>query len=116
MSCHKLPNYLRTYRKRAGFSRAEVGFLIGVHCDQVTRFERFQRVPSYRTILAYKAVFKIPTSELFIGIYEPVCRGVRRRARLLLKRLSATAPTKANAHKLELLCAITEQQDADGPT
>ena len=41
-----LHNYLRTYRKRAGLSQAEVAFLLGCHSGaKVSRYEHAARRP-----------------------------------------------------------------------
>ena len=107
MPCHKLPNYLRSYRKRAGLSQDEVAFLLGCQSSaHVSRYEHFKRVPSLRTVLAYKVIFKTPTNELFAGAYQRVEQAVRRRARRLAARLSTARATPRTARKLVFLKTI----------
>jgi transcriptional regulator with XRE-family HTH domain len=112
MSPRKLPNYLRTYRRRSGLSQPELAFLVGCHnAQQISRFERCHRLPSYHTILAYKVVFQIPTSELFGGEYQRIERAVRLRARVLAKRLANGSPDAATIRKLEVLTKVIEAPD-----
>jgi transcriptional regulator with XRE-family HTH domain len=92
MSSHpRLQNYLRTYRRRAGFSQDEIAYLLGAKSGTKTsRYERFRRTPSLETALAYEALFGVPVRELFAGVSARAERMTRRRARLLKKRLEAT--------------------------
>ena len=88
MATHKLDNYLRTYRKRAGLSQDEIAYLLGA-CDgtKIGRYERFQRTPNLQTALACEAIYGVPVRELFAGVYEQAERTVARRARRLNERI-----------------------------
>jgi transcriptional regulator with XRE-family HTH domain len=90
MPTHKLDNYLRMYRKRAGLSQDEVAYLLGVKSGTITsRYERFRRTPSLETALAYEAIYGVPVKELFAGVAERAECVVKRRARILDKRMAA---------------------------
>jgi transcriptional regulator with XRE-family HTH domain len=90
MPAHRLDNYLRMYRKRAGFSQDEVAYLLGAKSGTITsRYERFRRAPSLETALACEAIYGVPARELFAGTADRAARVVRRRARTLEKRLRA---------------------------
>ena len=66
---HRLPNYLRTHRKRAGLSQDEVAFLLGCRSGaKVSRYERLARRLSLETAFAYEALFGVPARELFAGV------------------------------------------------
>lgn len=83
----KLPNYLKTHRKRTGFSQDEVAFLVGTSGGaKVSRYERARRLPSLETAFAYQALFDLPLKELFPGVYNAVSQKMRRRAHLLAGR------------------------------
>jgi transcriptional regulator with XRE-family HTH domain len=85
---HRLPNYLRAQRKRAGLSQKEVAFLLGCRCGaKVSRYERFKREPTLRAAIACAVVFHVPVRELFAGIYDDVARVTERRSRELARRL-----------------------------
>src|SRR5216684_1950394 len=88
MATHKLDNYLRTYRKRAGLSQDEIAYLLGA-CDgtKIGRYERFKRTPNLQTALACVAIYGVPVRELFAGVYEQAQRTVARRVRRLDKRI-----------------------------
>jgi transcriptional regulator with XRE-family HTH domain len=80
MTPHRLENYLRTYRKKAGLSQREVAFLLG--CEdgaQVSRYEKRRRLPPLETALAYEAIFGIPISELFAGMRQSVEEDIEKR-------------------------------------
>jgi transcriptional regulator with XRE-family HTH domain len=91
MAIHKLENYLRMYRKRAGLSQDEVAYLLGGKSGTIaSRYERFRRTPSLETALACEAIYGVPVKELFAGVSAKAEGLVRRRARLLKKRLDAS--------------------------
>jgi transcriptional regulator with XRE-family HTH domain len=90
MAIHKLENYLKTYRKRAGISQREMDFLLGAHSGSKTsRYEHFKRTPNLETAFACEALFHAPARELFAGIYSRAERRTILRARVLRKRLLA---------------------------
>jgi|GEM_PF-2010851 len=67
----RLPNYVRTYRKKAGLSQRELGLMLGYRDEgQISRHEHFDSVPPLDVALRYEAVFKTPVSEIFSGLYE----------------------------------------------
>ena len=110
MRTHRLPNYLRTYRKRLGFSQDEVAFLLGVHKGaKVCRHERYQRRPALQTALSYEVVFQIPARELFRGFYQKVEQTVKARAAVLGHKLSRAKPSRLIARKLAALKTINQQ-------
>ena len=72
---------------RLALSQDEVSFLLGGQSGtKACRYERFARVPSLETALAYEAIFKTPVSELFGGLYQKVEREVAERAKILAER------------------------------
>ena len=112
MHTHKLQNYLRTHRKRAGLSQDEVAFLLGCQSGtKVSRHERFGRNPSLETTFAYEVVFGTPARELFAGIFQKVELRTLRRAQLLVERLSQTKEDRRSVQKLEILKRITSERE-----
>lgn len=90
MPNHRLENYLKTYRKRAGLSQAEMAYLLGSRDGTCpARHEGFIRTPSLETALAYEVIYGTPVKELFAGMYARAERAAARRARVLEKRLAA---------------------------
>jgi len=111
MATHKLDNYLRTYRKRAGFSQDEVAYLLGTRDGTKTsRHERLKRTPSLEAALAYEAIFGVPVRELFAGVSARAERMTQRRARLLKKRLDATG--RRSDHLVELLGEVAPGEES----
>jgi transcriptional regulator with XRE-family HTH domain len=108
----KLHNYLRTYRKRVGFSQADVAFLLGcARGSKVSRYERCARQPSLRCALAYSVVLGVPLPELFAGVHAQVEQKIVNRAGALTNRLVAAKTDGVTAQKLAALKAITDPQD-----
>lgn len=104
MPSPKLPNYLKTHRKRAGFSQEELAFLLGCKNPAVvSRYEMSVRQPTLQTALAYEAIFGTPLPELFGGVYEEIEKEVVRRARKLAQKIYTDNPDPATARKLEHL-------------
>ena len=77
---------------------------------KVSRYENFTRMPASLTIFAFEIVFNQPASELFAGSYDAIRLEVQKRARRMMKALSARPDTqdKKTLRKLELLRAIVE--------
>jgi transcriptional regulator with XRE-family HTH domain len=101
MAVHKLDNYLRMYRKRAGLSQDEVAYLLGGNSGTKTsRYERFRRMPSLETALAYEAIYGVPARELFAGVAARAEHVVKRRARILDKRLGGAGRRSEQLRKI----------------
>lgn len=107
MATHKLDNYLRTYRKRAGLSQDEMAYLLGTRDGTKScRHESFARVPSLETALAYEAILRAPVSELFAGLYEKAEHAAARRAKLMKRRLRTGG--RYSDRKLKLLAEMAQ--------
>ena len=104
---HKLENYLRTYRKRAGLSQRETAYLLGCQTgNKASRYECFVREPGLQTVLAYEALFRVPSRELFAGAYEKVERQIAKRARTLAQQVAHEPSSPMRDHKLAVLTAV----------
>ena len=101
---HKLPNYLRAYRKGVGFTQGEVAYLLGcLSGAKVSRYERFSRQPNLDTVFAYETIFRIPARELFAGVHQRVEHETARRVRVLIRRLGKGASLPTTRRKAEFL-------------
>lgn len=104
---HKLENYLRTYRKRAGLSQDELAYLLGTKSgSKISRHERYVRQPGLTTALAYEVIFRVSVRRLFAGLYEDAERRVGRRAGVLSRKLTTVASTPLTSRKVATLEAI----------
>jgi transcriptional regulator with XRE-family HTH domain len=114
MSYSKLPNYLKTYRKRASLSQDDVAFLLGARTGaKVCRYERFVREPSLRTALAFVVIFQTPEKELFAGLYQNAQKQVTARINILTQKLARSKPSRLTAHKLKILKAIVAERSTE---
>lgn len=105
---HKLENYLRTHRRRAGLTQREVAQLLGATSPtKVSRFEHFRRQPTLETAFAYSAIFRVPVRALFAGTQQRVERVSRRRLRALAKRLAKNSDRRS-AQKFAALRRVIE--------
>jgi transcriptional regulator with XRE-family HTH domain len=112
----KLPNYLRTFRRRAGLTQKELAFLLGCNtAAKVSRYEHFHREPSLCVILACQAIFDAPINDLFDGIYFGVRKEVAHRARALLEKFQKSIPTKKLALKTKLLSRLSNVEQNTNP-
>lgn len=106
----RLPNYLRTYRKRSGLSQREVATLVGVsHGAQISRYERFTRIPPLPQAVALGVIFHVPVDTLFVGTIRTAEQDTARRLGRLVARLEAAAPSPARDRKLAVLRAARER-------
>lgn len=83
-----MPQYLRTFRKQAGFTQSDLACLLSVHtAENVSRYERLSRRPTLETAFGCQVIFNACPHELFPGLYREVEQGVRKRARQIWGRL-----------------------------
>ena len=106
-----LENYLKTHRRRSGLSQDEMAFLLGSSSGaKISRYEHRARRPTLKTALAYEAIFQVPASALFAGLYQKVEKETAARAQLLARKLAQSRSRKATLHKLVLLDAVCAGQ------
>lgn len=80
MKQSRLASYLSSHRKKSGLSQERLGKLLGYPDEgPVSRHERLSSVPPLRIALAYQAIFQIPISEMFPGVYERIKQNVEER-------------------------------------
>lgn len=116
MPSKRLPNYLRTYRRRNQLSQAELAQLLGCKDGgKVSRYERRTREPALRTLLAYELILGVPLRELFAGIYEEVEIQTKKHAKALLKQLQLSdAFNIVRQSKVDLLQRIAACRTSEG--
>jgi transcriptional regulator with XRE-family HTH domain len=104
----RLNNYLRSHRRRAGFSQSEVAFLLGTdEGGRISRYEKGHCIPTLRTALALATIFGASLSNLFPGIQVKIDGEVSPRIKHLRagleKRREEHRETAADANKLNWL-------------
>ena len=87
----RLPNYIRTYRKRVGLSQRHVAMLLG-SSDQtrISRYELNKRRPNIDVVLALEIILGVSARTLFAGRFAALEGTIRKRA----TRLPATVAQK----------------------
>jgi|ERR1700733_3911167 len=110
---HELPhkplaNYLRAHRHKTGFTQHDVARTLGLDAHSiVSNHERFELVPSLIVALHYQILYRVPVSEIFLGLTESVELQVEMQLAEFEKELgeqSARGPKAAAiARKLEWL-------------
>jgi transcriptional regulator with XRE-family HTH domain len=99
-------NYLQSNRKRLALSQDEVAFLIGARGGaKISRYERFSREPSLKTVLALQVIYQTPISELFSSMHKNIEKEVAKRAKILSYRKDLK-PTTASKRKREAIKAL----------
>ena len=87
-------SYIRSYRRKAHLSQADVAFLLGgTSGTSVSRHERGRRAPTVETALAYEVILGKSVGELYCRFLELLRIEIAKRAQLLL---SANAQLLAN--------------------
>src|SRR5713101_7646270 len=100
MPTHKLNNYLRAHRKRAGLTQREVAFLLGLKArGPISELEKRHRLPLLRTALALEIIFGVSAGELFGGVLQSVHTDVERRIEEFTTLLRTKADKKNDAYK-----------------
>lgn len=107
----KLPNYIRTHRKRTHLTQSEVAFLLGSKTStRVCRHERLEQTPNLQTLLAYEILFRTPVRNLFGGVHQDVEQKLLRRIRLLIRKLATSGYSRMKARKIEILNEFLNEQ------
>lgn len=108
----KLQNYILTYRKRYGLTQKDLAFLLGIKDSaKISKYEKFQQLPSLETALACQALFNIPVAELFAGIYEQVEKKTSKQAGILQRKMQKAKSNRVSARKAEFLRAVEVTPD-----
>ena len=101
---NKLPNYLRTFRKRSGLSQTEVAFLLGCeYGTSISRYERNQRLPNLKTALTLELIYQTESKHLFEGIYHSQAYQLKKRAAMLEKHIRKRPRSAVQKYKLDYL-------------
>jgi len=100
---HKLIHYLRSERRRDGFTQSDIAALLGIPWKQrVAAYERGE-VPPINAALAYQAIHGKPVSGLFGGAYDAIALAVRRRAQRMLAANNDSKTARGLRRKKSLL-------------
>ena len=109
-----LDAYLRTFRRLAGLSQAELALLVGLRSNTtISRFEELKRVPTLPAALALELIFGAPSTDIFPGVLATVKDGLHHRARDLYEMLQGD-PSITTRVKLDFLEAVLSRSEGSG--
>ena len=107
------PYRLKSERKRSGLTQHELAYLVGLRtASAVSRLERGEREPEFRTALAYEIVFNRSGAELFPVVYEEVESLVLQRAVAVADRLRQIEQSNRTTYKLKRLEELSARRTA----
>lgn len=108
MTVEQVANHLRSHRRVSGLSQCELAKIVGFLSDiPISRHERSVTIPTLLIALGYEAVFRVPISKLFPGLYRSVEESIEEQLAMIenaLQQSSAKGRQAAYvARKLEWL-------------
>lgn len=116
MSSSRLPNYLRSARKRLALSQEEVAFLMGGHGGaRVSSYESFSRLPNLKKAIAFEVIYGKPVGDLFAGLRDSIAKDIEVRARVLKHRLSFQGDDARSSKRRNALAAILPASNSIQP-
>lgn len=96
----RLPHYLKQERRRAGFSQAEVAYLLGARAKtKVWRYECGRHLPPLQTALAYEALLGVPVAQLFPKAFAEARRALIKRVKQRAETIAKLPQTARNLRR-----------------
>ena len=104
-------NTLAKHRKQHGLSRTQVAELVGSgRVEQITSYERGERLPSFPTAAALAAVFDVRVEQLFPGTFVQAHAAIQRKRHVQSrKRHRKPYVPKPNTTSILSLCFGTRK-------
>ncbi|HEX3663765.1 MAG TPA: helix-turn-helix transcriptional regulator [Rhizomicrobium sp.] len=111
----RIPNYVRSHRRRWHLSQRELAFLLGLSSQAViSQHESFSRLPQTKALIKYEVLFGEAISELFPKLRRQAELEIAGQARIILRRLEGRSD-KIATRKRELLTNLIQRLDASSP-
>lgn len=111
MSHEPLSNYMRMYRRRAGFSQEEISLLLGlVSAANISRHECSRKVPGLRAVLCYEIICNAPVRDMFLGQVCSLEKEIRKRAISLRAKWEKRPRSRARDRSLAALKRLVERE------
>lgn len=112
MSRKTLTNYLRTHRRKAGFSQDEIAYLLGIESGAaVSRHERGVREPNLQNTLAYSIIYGIVANELYDQRCSEICADLWARVEQLRTDLRLEMQSRRRDRKIQMLERLLAERD-----
>jgi DNA-binding XRE family transcriptional regulator len=111
----RLPNYLRTHRRKVGLTQRELGLVLGYGDEgTVSKHEKFDATPPLEIAIGYGIVFRVPLSELFAGLRDEVGGEIEGRLAELEEHLGRQSVRDRNAIAIaRKLMWLSERKSAE---
>lgn len=111
----RVPNYLRTHRRRWCLRQRELAFLVDLTgATAISRYEKKERTPPTELLIAFEVVFGCHGSELFPALYEDITEQVMRRAKQMFDELEDLDDLTSEAKRALLLrMVVADARDGD---
>jgi transcriptional regulator with XRE-family HTH domain len=87
MAILKLPNYLRTYRTKAGLTLRDSAYLLGISHVELSRYETHLREMPLGVAISCCLLYGFTIQQMFAGVYRLSAEFVACRLMLFRKRL-----------------------------
>jgi DNA-binding XRE family transcriptional regulator len=115
MTPEQIANYLRSHRRKSGLSQRELGQIVGfITGFPVSRHERSATIPALLIALSYGAVFRVPISDLFPGLYITVDASIEEQLANLEEELQqSTAKGRQSAFIARKLEWLSERRNSE---
>lgn len=105
----RLPHYLKQERRRAGFSQADIAFLLGAQAKtKVWRYECGRHLPPLETALAYEALLGVPVAQLFPKAFAEVRQALIKRVKQQTELIAKLPQTPRNLRRRRSLETIVD--------
>jgi transcriptional regulator with XRE-family HTH domain len=108
MKNKRLPIYLRTHRLQWGLSQPDLGQLLGVSKDTISKYELGKRTPAASVVLSIQIIFGATARNQFPALHRVLENELIERLILLEQRLRGKRDARSNK-KLELLEGISRR-------
>jgi DNA-binding XRE family transcriptional regulator len=100
---------LRSLRKKSGLCQKELAHILGFRSGvPISRHERSKSVPDLLTAFGYEAIFQVPLSRIFPGLYGTVELGIEESLAKIEDELGQSTAKGREAipvvRRLEFLC------------
>ena len=106
----KQDNYLRSFRKKLGFTQADLATIIGAKSGaSVSKQETSRRLPTFLEALTYELIFGKAIKDIFSGECEGVKGSTKKRIAELKAKLDKEPESRANEYKRKMTNLIIER-------
>ena len=112
MDHYPYPSYLRTHRDRWALTQPDLGALLGINRNVISKYERLRRTPSVHTVIGAEFLFGEHPRKIFPALYFTIELGITKRAAEFAERLQHLDDASSVVQR-ELLEAVARRAAAE---